>query len=259
MLNKNLLFFAFISVLICACAAAAEGPRLTLENTTWDFGLIDRSQPAVKELTITNSGDAPLIIDRMFTDCDCLSYELKRSTIPAYGYSVLKIFYDPGGKPPGEDITSLSILSNDGQEAETITFYATISSDKSSFEKYPSVPSMTSKELKSLIGAGKTPVLLDVRSRPSFLVRHIPGALSFPRKLFDRKDPLTEKTLSSIGKDDLVVVYCGTGYNSSFVAEELINRGYKAVNLDGISRWTNLGYPVSAAAGPDADMSKGEK
>lgn len=105
-------------------------------------------------------------------------------------------------------------------------------------------PKISSAELHSLLQSTENVVVLDVREENEYIRRHIPEAIWFPKSKFDKSDPELFKKLKNIDKETPLITYCGAGHRSNYVAKKLIEMGYNAYNLDGISFWTKEAYPV---------------
>ena len=104
-------------------------------------------------------------------------------------------------------------------------------------------PDISIGDLEKAIKAGKVAVI-DVNGANSFSKRgHIPGAVSF-----SNKDALA-KQLSKVGKDTLVVAYCGgpkcSAYKKGATAAEKL--GFKNVKhlSAGISGWIKAGKKLA--------------
>lgn len=91
---------------------------------------------------------------------------------------------------------------------------------------------MTAAQLRARIGAGRAPVILDVRSRWEFARAHIPGAVNVPFWRAHAAD-----IPASAG--DEVVIYCGHGPRAQWAASVLRRRGFTKIGLlDGHwARW----------------------
>ena len=104
-------------------------------------------------------------------------------------------------------------------------------------------PDISIADLEKAIKSGKV-AIIDVNGKNSYTKRgHIPGAVSF-----SNKDALA-KQLSKVGKDTLVVAYCGSSRCSAYkrgasAAEAL---GYKNVKhlSAGIAGWIKAGKKVA--------------
>lgn len=90
-------------------------------------------------------------------------------------------------------------------------------------------------------------VVIDARSRETYMMGHIPGAINFPHR------EMTEETVAGLDHDKVYVVYCdGIGCNASTKgAYKLAALGFQAKELlGGLDWWRRDGHPV--VAGPDA-------
>ena len=104
-------------------------------------------------------------------------------------------------------------------------------------------PDISITDLEKAIKAGKVTVI-DVNGAKSFTNRgHIPGAVSF-----SSKDALA-KQLSKVGKDTLVVAYCGSSKCSAYkrgasAAEALGFKNVKHLSA-GIAGWLKAGKKLA--------------
>jgi|ERR1700729_1247872 len=79
--------------------------------------------------------------------------------------------------------------------------------------------------------------LFDIRKNPDD--RKIPGSIRAEGTALETGDDL------QFGKDEEVVLYCGSGNSCSRIAEALRERGYRAVALDGgYKAWVDAGLPT---------------
>ena len=79
--------------------------------------------------------------------------------------------------------------------------------------------------------------VFDIRKEPDD--RKIPGSVSF------EGDSLETGADVPFGKDEAVVLYCGSGNSCSRIAKTLRDRGYNAVALDGgYKGWKEAGLPT---------------
>jgi len=52
-----------------APAAEAEGPRLHVPDSTWNFSRVTAGEPLERTFTVENTGTAPLVIRRILHSC----------------------------------------------------------------------------------------------------------------------------------------------------------------------------------------------
>jgi rhodanese-related sulfurtransferase len=79
--------------------------------------------------------------------------------------------------------------------------------------------------------------LFDIRKDPDD--RRIPGSVRAEGSALESGDALP------FGKDEEVVLYCGSGSSCSRIAKTLRDRGYHAVALEGgYKAWVDAGLPT---------------
>lgn len=96
-------------------------------------------------------------------------------------------------------------------------------------------------EVKKMIDADKTIVILDVRDRDEFETGHIPRAINISRGMLEFKVNLTIPE-----KNALIIVYCGIDLRGPLATKTLNDLGYRnAVNMiGGLKSWKEAGYPL---------------
>ena len=94
---------------------------------------------------------------------------------------------------------------------------------------------------RQLLAAGTAHVLVDVREDREWDAGHAAGAIHLGKGIIERD---IEKTCPD--KDARLVFYCGGGFRSALVCDNLQKMGYKnVVSLDGGWRaWQAAGLPV---------------
>ena len=94
---------------------------------------------------------------------------------------------------------------------------------------------------KKRIDASEQFTLVDTREDVEWARGHIPGAVHMSKGIIERD---IEKAVPN--KDTTVVLYCGGGFRSALVADNLQKMGYQnVVSMDGGWRgWTEAGFPV---------------
>ena len=87
--------------------------------------------------------------------------------------------------------------------------------------------------------------LIDVREDHEWAAGHIPGAIHLSRGIIERD---IEEKLPD--REAEILLYCGGGYRSALVADNLQKMGYKnVVSVDGGWRgWIGAGFPVEKNA-----------
>lgn len=96
-------------------------------------------------------------------------------------------------------------------------------------------------EVKERMDAGEKLTLVDVREDNEWNKGHIVGAVHLGKGIIERD---IEKAIPD--KDEEIVLYCGGGFRSALVADNLKKMGYKnPVSMDGGWRgWNEQGFPT---------------
>jgi rhodanese-related sulfurtransferase len=103
----------------------------------------------------------------------------------------------------------------------------------------------TIPELKKKLDAREEFHLIDVREDHEWTAGHIPGAVHLSKGIIERD--IEEKFPN---REAEILLYCGGGYRSALVADNLQKMGYqRVVSVDGGWRaWRAAGYAVKKVA-----------
>jgi rhodanese-related sulfurtransferase len=96
-------------------------------------------------------------------------------------------------------------------------------------------------DVKRRMAAGEKFLLVDVREDHEWVKGHLPGAVHMGRGVIERD---IEKSVPDTGAK--MILYCGGGFRSALVADNLQKMGYTNVeSMDGGWRgWTEAGLPT---------------
>ena len=96
-------------------------------------------------------------------------------------------------------------------------------------------------EVKRRMGSGEKFLLVDVREDHEWAKGHLPGAVHLGRGIIERD---IETHMPDTGAK--MILYCGGGFRSALVADNLQKMGYTNVeSMDGGWRgWTEAGLPT---------------
>lgn len=107
-INKIWLFLLLFGVAISAVAQ----PKISFSEREFDFGTFKEDAGIQSHsFTITNSGNQPLVIQRVTTTCGCTTSEWTQKPIAAGENGVVTVSYDPLNRP-GKFSKSVTIYSN---------------------------------------------------------------------------------------------------------------------------------------------------
>jgi rhodanese-related sulfurtransferase len=99
-------------------------------------------------------------------------------------------------------------------------------------------------EVKSRMASGEKFLLVDVREDNEWAQGHVPGAVHLGRGIIERDIEIKVPETST-----KVILYCGGGFRSALVADNLQKMGYTNVeSMDGGWRgWVEAGLPTTKA------------
>lgn len=103
----------------CMMSVGASAQRIDIKNRIVDCGQIVYRQPITVEYELTNSGNRPLIINKVLTSCGCAMVDYPKEGIPADGKAKLRVTYD--AKQMGHFNKQIGIYSNASKEPEMLT------------------------------------------------------------------------------------------------------------------------------------------
>jgi len=96
--------------------------------------------------------------------------------------------------------------------------------------------------IKARLDRGDKFQLIDVREESEFAKDHIPGARHLGKGIIERD---IETAVPDTGAE--IVLYCGGGFRSALVADNLQKMGYSnVISMDGgIRDWREKGFPLT--------------
>jgi rhodanese-related sulfurtransferase len=96
--------------------------------------------------------------------------------------------------------------------------------------------------IKARLDRGDQFQLIDVREESEFAKDHIPGAKHLGKGIIERD---IETAIPDTSTE--IVLYCGGGFRSALVADNLQKMGYtKVISMDGgIRDWREKGFPLT--------------
>lgn len=124
------LFGAFYAV-----AQNANGPVMTFESTTIDYGTIDKGAEPLRKFKFTNTGNEPLIIKSAKGSCGCTVPNYSKEPIMPGESSVIEVRYDT--QRVGAFNKTVTITTNEsGNDSRTLTIKGKVN-DTGSQEAVP--------------------------------------------------------------------------------------------------------------------------
>jgi hypothetical protein len=123
-ISLYILFFTLTASLIAQSPVqtpTTPTANISFDKTSHDFGKI-KEQDGIASVTFTlkNTGNAPLVINRVQASCGCTTPTWTKEPILPGKTGSITAAYNPAGRP-GSFIKSISVFSNAGQDAKTLT------------------------------------------------------------------------------------------------------------------------------------------
>ncbi len=100
------------------------------------------------------------------------------------------------------------------------------------------VPALNPQELSEKLKSATPPLIVDVREPEEYQAGHIAQSKLIPLGELSRN-------LNKLPKDKEIICVCASGSRSSAGTKQLVNAGYKAINMNGgMYTWLRAGLPV---------------
>ncbi len=134
---KKLLFFIAFALVGATWVAAQvqNGPVMTFETTTIDYGTINKGADGVRKFKFTNTGNEPLIIKSAKGSCGCTVPTYPKEPIMPGESSHIEVRYDTNR--PGEFTKTVTITTNEAVETRMLTIKGNVK-DPGTQEAVPS-------------------------------------------------------------------------------------------------------------------------
>jgi hypothetical protein len=127
-MKKQTVMFLALALLALVAAGCGGGvlaggsPAISFDVPALELGDVVNGDVVTREVVVNNTGDGPLVVERVTTSCGCTSAALDPMTIPAGGSGVLTISFDSGAHGPdltGPIMRKVHLMSNDPAQPES--------------------------------------------------------------------------------------------------------------------------------------------
>lgn len=190
---KNLLLI--FSMMLFGVVAFSQ-PKMELSSTEHDFGVFkEEAGPQKFDFIVTNTGDAPLVIQQVQPSCGCTTPEWTKEPIPPKGKGKVTAIYDPLNRP-GQFNKTLSVYTNSKPEVVVLVIKGEVTPHEKTIEEIYTWPvesvrfesnhlaftnvKKTEKKIKvmPIINTSKEPVKVEFEGLPAHLaLKTIPETL----------------------------------------------------------------------------------
>lgn len=109
---RHIIYLIGFLLIDATLAFAQEKTQIGVDSQVFDFGTIEEAKGLASHVfTIENQGDNPLVITRVTASCGCTRPEWTKDPIAAGKSGVVKVTYNPKGRP-GPFYKTITIFSN---------------------------------------------------------------------------------------------------------------------------------------------------
>lgn len=104
-----------VLLLTAATGLAAAAPKISFDKERYDYGNVIYGDTVHEEFTVTNTGDQPLIIEKLLATCGCTKTVKGKDKLPPKESTTIMTSFDTTGLRPGRKEKSIFVHSNDPQ------------------------------------------------------------------------------------------------------------------------------------------------
>lgn len=122
----------FIGFLGSTLNAQDAKPQIKFESEVIDYGEIAKGSNGVRQFKFTNTGDAPLVISRVYSSCGCTIPKKPEKPVAPGATGVIEVKYDT--KRVGPIRKTITVYSNAAEATKAIKIKGTVL-DQSVLEK----------------------------------------------------------------------------------------------------------------------------
>ncbi|AXT53129.1 DUF1573 domain-containing protein [Aquimarina sp. BL5] len=131
---RNVMMILFIGFLGIALNAQEAKAKIEFKSEVIDYGEITKGSDGIRQFEFTNTGNAPLIISRVYSSCGCTIPKKPEDPIEPGATGVIEVKYDT--KRVGPIRKTITVYSNAEESTKAIKIKGTVLDDtKSVLEK----------------------------------------------------------------------------------------------------------------------------
>jgi hypothetical protein len=124
--SLTILFLLLFMVLSCKFLLSQDGPQIKFHENSWDFGKMKEGEVKTHEFVFENTGNSPLIIQRVRTSCGCTAALVSEQTVEPGKKGEIKVTFNSRGYE-GSVSKYVYVESNDrGHSMTQLVISATI-------------------------------------------------------------------------------------------------------------------------------------
>ncbi|WP_378177492.1 DUF1573 domain-containing protein [Aquimarina sp. SS2-1] len=131
---RNVMMILFIGFLGITLNAQDAKAKIEFKTDVIDYGEIAKGSDGVRQFEFTNTGDAPLIISRVYSSCGCTIPKKPEDPIAPGATGIIEVKYDT--KRVGPIRKTITVYSNAEESTKAIKIKGTVlDNTKSVLEK----------------------------------------------------------------------------------------------------------------------------
>ena len=115
---KKIVTILFVGLFAFAIHAQEKTAKIEFKSETIDYGTIEKGADGVRVFEFTNTGDAPLIITRVYSSCGCTIPKKPDAPILPGKTGVIEVKYDT--KRVGPIRKTITVYSNADEPTKAI-------------------------------------------------------------------------------------------------------------------------------------------
>ncbi|MDZ4757165.1 MAG: DUF1573 domain-containing protein [Bacteroidota bacterium] len=109
-----------IAILLFTAIVELSGPNIEFESEKYDFGSIKQGTIVTHTFSFKNSGDQPLIINKVSPSCGCLVSAFTKEPIAPGAEGSITVKFNSKDRPLGSNLKSFLVYSNSINQPHTI-------------------------------------------------------------------------------------------------------------------------------------------
>jgi hypothetical protein len=110
---RRKIFLWFVLCLLPIMTTAGTGPRIHLDQDRFDYGDVLYGDEVHAEFAVKNTGDQPLVIEKIRTTCGCTKAVSGSKTIPPGESTTISVAFDTKGLKSGKKRKRVFVHTND--------------------------------------------------------------------------------------------------------------------------------------------------
>ncbi len=121
---KKIMMILFIGFLGATMTAQEAKAKIEFKSDVIDYGEIAKGSDGVRQFEFTNTGDAPLIISRVYSSCGCTIPKKPEEPIAPGATGTIEVKYDT--KRVGPIRKTITVYSNAEEATKAIKIKGTV-------------------------------------------------------------------------------------------------------------------------------------